>query len=101
MSGPDPLMINKAWFDSLPADLQKVVNEVADEALKLNDELAQKAEFELLDSLREHMEVNTLTPEGIATFRQAVASVYQSGIDAGHFTQADIDAAQAAAKSCQ
>ena len=101
MSGPDPLMINKAWFDSLPADLQNVVNEVADEALKLNDELAQKAEFELLDSLREHMEVNTLTPEGIATFRQAVAPVYQSGIDAGYFTQADIDAAQAAAKSCQ
>ena len=100
MTGPDPLMINKAWFDSLPTDLQRIINEVADEALKLNDELAQKAEFELLDALREHMEVNTLTAEGIATFQVAVAPVYQAGIDAGHFTQADIDAAKAAAQSC-
>lgn len=100
MTGPDPLMINQAWFDGLPADLQQIVNEVADEALKMNDELAQAAEFDLLDKLGAHMEINTLDPAGVATFQQAVQPVYQQGIDAGHFSQADLDAAMAAAKSC-
>lgn len=100
MTGPDPLMINQAWFDSLPADLQQIVNEVADEALKMNDELAQAAEFDLLDKLGAHMEINTLDAAGVATFQQAVQPVYQQGIDAGHYSQADLDAAMAAAKSC-
>ena len=100
MTGPDPLLINKAWYDSLPADLQQIVDEVADEALALNDQLAREAEFELLDALGEFMEVNTLTAEGIATFQEAVAPVYQAGIDAGHYSQADLDAAMAAAKAC-
>ena len=101
MTGPDPMLINKAWYDSLPADLQQIVNEVADEALKLNDELAQAAEFKLLDELGAHMEINTLSADGVASFQAAVAPVYQAGIDAGHYSQADLDAAMAAAKSCK
>ena len=95
------MLINKAWYDSLPADLQQIVNEVADEALKLNDELAQAAEFKLLDELGAHMEINTLSADGVASFQAAVAPVYQAGIDAGHYSQADLDAAMAAAKSCK
>ena len=101
MTGPDPMLINKAWYDSLPADLQQIVNEVADKALKLNDELAQAAEFKLLDELGAHMEINTLSADGVASFQAAVAPVYQAGIDAGHYSQADLDAAMAAAKSCK
>ncbi|WP_424942117.1 TRAP transporter substrate-binding protein [Aliiroseovarius crassostreae] len=100
MTGPDPLLINADWYNGLPEDLQQIVNEVADEALKLNDELAQAAEFDLLDKLGAEMEINTLSPEGIATFVSAVQPVYQAGIDAGHYSQADLDAAMAAAKSC-
>lgn len=100
MTGPDPLMINADWYNSLPEDLQQIVDEVADEALKINDELAQAAEFALLDELEAHMEINFLDDAGIATFQEAVAPVYQQGIDAGHYSQADLDAAMAAAKSC-
>lgn len=101
MTGPDPMLINKAWYDGLPADLRQIIDEVSVEALRRNDELARKAEFELLDKLGAYMEVNHLTPEGIATFQAAVQPVYRGGIDAGHYTQADLDAAMAAAKSCQ
>lgn len=100
MTGPDPLMMNKAWYDGLPADLQEIIDEVAVEALRLNDELSRQDETRLLDELGEFMTVNTLTPEGLQTFKDAVAPIYQAGIDAGYFTQADLDAAMAAAKSC-
>ena len=100
MTGPDPLLVDKDWYDGLPADLRSIFDEVAVEALALNDELAQKAEMVLLDKLGAHMEVNFLDDAGIATFKDAVQPVYQDGINAGHFTKADIDKALAAAKSC-
>ena len=100
MTGPDPLLVSKQWYDSLPADLQAIFDEVAVEALALNDELARAAETDLLNKLSETMTVNELTPEGIETFVTAVQPVYQAGVDAGHFTAAQIDAAKAAAKSC-
>lgn len=100
MTGPDPLLVNKEWYDSLPEDLQKVFDEVAVEALAKSDNMAREAEFELLDKLGAHMEVNTLTADGIATFEEAVAPVYQAGIDAGYYTEEDLAAARAAAKSC-
>ena len=100
MTGPDPLLVSKEWYDSLPEDLQQIFDEVAVEAMAKSDEMARAAEFELLGKLGEHMEINELTPEGIATFQEAVQPVYQAGIDAGHFTAEDIEAARAAAKSC-
>ena len=100
MTGPDPMLVNKEWYDSLPSDLQAIFDEVSVEALKLSDELARKAETELLAKLGEVMEVNTLSPEGLATFQEAVKPVYQAGIDAGNFTADDIEAARAAARSC-
>ena len=100
MTGPDPLLVSKPWYDSLPADLQATFDEVAVEALILSDTLAREAESVLLEKLGEHMEVNTLTPEGIATFQEAVVPVYDDAIADGLFTQEDLDAARAAAKSC-
>lgn len=100
MTGPDPLLVNKKWYDGLPADLKKVFDEVSVAALARSDEMARKAEFDLLDKLGKHMTVNKMTPEGIATFQAAVKPVYQAGIDSGHFTAADLEAARAAAKSC-
>lgn len=100
MTGPDPLLVNKDWYDSLPADLRKIFDEIAVEALALNDSLAREAETELPGKLGEHMQVNSLDAAGIATFKAAVQPVFQDGIDAGHFSQADIEAALAAAASC-
>ncbi len=100
MTGPDPLLVNKDWYDSLPSDLQQTFDEVAVEAMAKSDAMAREAEFALLDKLGEHMEVNTLSAEGIATFQEAVKPVYQSGVDAGHFSTQDIADAQAAAGSC-
>ena len=100
MTGPDPLLVSKEWYDGLPADLQQVFDEVAVEALALSDQLAREAETELLGKLSEVMEVNYVSDEALDGFRAAVGSVYDQFIEKGDFSQADVDAAKAAAQSC-
>ena len=100
MTGPDPLLVNKEWYDSMPEDLQQLFDEVAVEALALSDKLARQAETDLLEKLSQEMEVNYLTDEAMDGFRAAVKPVYQQFIDAGDFSQEDVDNAKAAAQSC-
>lgn len=100
MTGPDPLIVNKAWYDSLPADLQEVFDEVAVKALAMSDAMYREAETSVIEDMKEFVEINTLEAEALVGFQEAVAPVYAQMIDAGHFAQADIDAARAAAQSC-
>lgn len=100
MTGPDPLIVNKAWYDSLPADLQQIFDEVAVEALAMSDSLYRAAETSVIEDMAEFVEINTLEAEALVGFQEAVKPVYAQMIDAGHFSQADVDAARAAAQSC-
>ncbi|MEP3277419.1 MAG: TRAP transporter substrate-binding protein [Stappiaceae bacterium] len=100
MTGPDPLIVSKAWYDGLPADLQAIFDEVAVEALAKSDSLYREAENKVIEAMKEFVEINTLEAAALAGFQEAVGPVYAQMIDAGHFTQSDIDAARAAAQSC-
>ncbi len=100
MTGPDPLIVNLAWYESLPEDLQQIFDEVAVEAMAMSDQLYREAETAVIEDLAEHMEINTLTPEALAEFQDRVQPVYQQMIEAGHFTAEDVAAARAAAQSC-
>lgn len=100
MTGPDPLIVNKAWYDSLPADLQQIFDEVAVEALAKSDSLYREAETAVVTDLAKFMDINELSTEALADFQAAVAPVYEQMIAAGHFTPADVEAARAAAASC-
>lgn len=100
MTGPDPLIVNKAWYDSLPVDLQEIFDEVAVKALAMSDAMYREAETSVIDDMKEFVEINTLEAEALVGFQEAVAPVYAQMVDAGHFSQADIDAARAAARSC-
>jgi len=100
MTGPDPLIVNMAWYETLPEDLQQIFDEVAVEALAMSDQLYREAESSVIEDLAEFMEINTLTPEALAEFQERVQPVYQQMIDAGHFTAQDVTAARAAAQSC-
>jgi len=100
MTGPDPLIVNKAWYDGLPADLQEIFDEVAVETLSMSDSLYREAETSVIEDMKAFVEINTLDSEALVGFQEAVAPVYAQMIDAGHFSQADIDAARAAAQSC-
>jgi TRAP-type C4-dicarboxylate transport system substrate-binding protein len=100
MTGPDPLIVNKAWYDGLPAELQKTFDEVAVEALAMSDNLYRAAETKVIEDIAAFVEINTLEADALAGFQTAVGPVYAQMIEAGHFSQGDIDAARAAAKSC-
>ena len=100
MTGPDPLIVNKAWYDGLPSDLQGIFDEVAVEALAMSDSLYREAETNVIEDIAEYVEINTLEAAALAGFQEAVQPVYAQMIEAGHFSQADIDGARAAAQSC-
>ncbi|WP_298921123.1 TRAP transporter substrate-binding protein [uncultured Roseobacter sp.] len=100
MTGPDPLIVNKAWYDGLPADLQEIFDEVAVEALAMSDSLYREAETSVIEDMKAFVEINTLDAEALAGFQNAVGPVYAQMISAGHFSQADVDAARTAAQSC-
>lgn len=100
MTGPDPLIVNKTWYDGLPDDLKAIFDEVAVEAMSMSDMRYREAETKIVDELAKHMEINNLSSDALMGFQEAVAPVYQQMIDAGHFTSEDLEQARMAAKSC-
>jgi C4-dicarboxylate-binding protein DctP len=97
-TGPDPFMVNLAWYNSLPADLQKIFDEVAVETMRLSDQLNRDQESEYIKLLEEKLETNYVTPENLEKFREATAPVYQYFIDKGYFSWDDINQARASIK---
>ncbi len=99
-TGPDPLIVNKAWYEKLPADLQKVFDEVAVEALAHSDKAYQEGEADLIKELGKSMKINYVEGAELAKFAAATQPIHELFVKKGDFTQADIDGAKAAAKSC-
>ncbi len=96
-TGPDPLMVNLAWYESLPDDLQKIFDEVAREALKYSDELYMKSEEDIIAKLSAEAEIIRPSSATIADMKARTKPVYDYFVDRGDFTWEDINAALAAA----
>lgn len=96
-TGPDPLMVNLAWYEGLPDDLKKIFDEVAREALKYSDELYMKTEEEIMDKLSAEAEIIRPSPDTIADMKARTKPVYDYFVSRGDFTWEDINAALAAA----
>ncbi|MBO1002732.1 DctP family TRAP transporter solute-binding subunit [Pseudogracilibacillus auburnensis] len=71
------LLMNNEFFNSLPEDLQSLVNEAAEEYRDEQRQIAQEQDKEWLESLKESgMQINTLSEEQIEVFRNAAEPVY-------------------------
>ena len=99
-TGPDPLMVNLSWYESLPVDLQRIFDEVAREALELSDDLYSNSEEEIIARLDQEVEIIRPNEVVIAELKQQTRSVYDFFVDRGDFSWADINAAIEAARSC-
>ncbi len=93
-TGPDPFMVNLNWYNTLPPDLQKIFDEVAEEAIRYSDRLNREKEIEYIKRLSNKLKTNYVTPENIEKFRKATQPVYQYFIDKGYFTWDDIEEAR-------
>ena len=97
-TGPDPLMVNLAWYEALPADLKIIFDEVAKEALELSDKLYMEMEEELIAKLGEHCEIIHPDSATIADMKSKTKSVYDFFVNRGDYTWDDINAALDVAK---
>ncbi|UCH63879.1 MAG: TRAP transporter substrate-binding protein [Fidelibacterota bacterium] len=95
MGGPDPLMVNLEWYNRLPADLQQIFDEVAEETMRLSDQLNRENESEYIKQLEAKLITNYVTPENLVKFHEATKPVYQYFIDKDYFTWDDISQARA------
>jgi TRAP-type C4-dicarboxylate transport system substrate-binding protein len=88
---PDPIIVNLEWYESLPADLQKVFNEAAEAHITwTNDQNAAENE-KVVEELGKYMEINYITPENLLGFKEKAKAVYQLYIDEGILRQSDFD----------
>ena len=75
---PNIYFINKAFFDSLPVDYQQIVREAAQECAEWQRKAAQDAEAGLIETCAKYMEINDVSAEEIARFRDQCGPVYDS-----------------------
>lgn len=99
MAGADPLMVNMAWYESLPSDLQDIFNQVAKEALAYWDDLESEAALKAITEISNAPGVEGIDmsdhPEEAAIWAEACAPLWQQFVDEGYFTWDDINRAQA------
>ena len=74
---PWPVVINKEFYDGLPAELQKVVKDAVIETRDYNRELSKADEATALKLLEEKgMEVTELSDKQKAEFKEAMSEIY-------------------------
>jgi C4-dicarboxylate-binding protein DctP len=99
-TGPDPLMVNLAWYQRLPADLRRIFDAVARETMAYSDELYSTSEGEIIERLGQDVEIIRPTPAVRDLMRERTKPVYDFFVDRGDYTRDDIDAAITAAQAC-
>ena len=100
-TGPDPLMVNLEWYESLPRDLRDIFDGVSRETMRFSDRINREKEAEYIEKISNKLEVNHVTGDDLIPFRDAVKPVYQYFAEKGILTLDEIEKAMevAAGKS--
>ena len=93
-TGPDPFIVNLNWYESLPSELRKTFDEVAEETIALSDRLNRESEERYIALLAREMELIRLEPEEIQPFRRLTEPVASDFIARGLFTAEELDEAR-------
>ncbi|MDP6893541.1 MAG: TRAP transporter substrate-binding protein [Verrucomicrobiota bacterium] len=100
-TGPDPLMVNLKWYESLPDDLKIIFDKVSRESMAFSDRINREKESEYIEKISNNpkLQVNYVTGHELVAFRNAVKPVYQYFEDKGILTLEEIQKAQEMAKA--
>jgi C4-dicarboxylate-binding protein DctP len=88
---PDPFYVNVEWYNTLPEDYQKIVNDATTESMVVNNKAIADNQQAALDVIKAHSEVYILTPAERQAFKNAVEVVYDQYLKEGRLTQAELD----------
>ncbi|QTQ10772.1 TRAP transporter substrate-binding protein [Treponema parvum] len=88
---PDPFYVNLEWWNSLPADYQKIIQEAANESFKVNNKAIADMQQSALDTVKANAEVYFPTAEEMAEFKKATEVVYKQYLSSGMLTQSELD----------
>ena len=96
-TGPDPLIVDLNWYLGLPADLRKIFDQVAREAIAVSDRLNRSSEQRYIELLGREMELVRVGDDELLQFRRLTDSVIRHYIARGLFTDEDLGQARKAA----
>lgn len=74
-------LINKPFFDGLPADIQEIIKTSFTEAAEYQRELVRKDDAEKLELLKTELEVNDISEKEIKRMKEATRPVYDEWAD--------------------
>ena len=98
MAGADPLMVNMAWYQSLPENVKPIFNQVAKEALQYWDQMEKDAAIKAIEKISNYPGVKAIDmakqPKEAAIWEAAAKPLWQQMVDAGFFSWDDIKRAQ-------
>ena len=97
-TGPDPLMVNLKWYESLPNELKLIFDEVSRKTMAMSDKMNRKKELDYIKNISKKMEVNYVTGGDLIPFQKAVKPVYEYFENTGVISKDDIYQAKTAAK---
>lgn len=92
---PDPFYVNLEWYNSLPENYKKILQEVTDESMKVNNQAIADNQAAALATIKANAQVYKLTPEERQAFKDAVEVVYRDYVAAGKITQQELDTMRA------
>lgn len=91
----DLFYVNAAWWDSLPAEFQEIIQTCAVEAGEENDELCDANAVTALETIKNAgCEVYTPTEEEMEQFKEAAQPVYDQIISEGLLTEEELQEMQ-------
>jgi len=88
---PDPFYVNLAWYNALPADYQKILQECTVEMMKVNNQAIADNQNASLNVIKANAEVYKLTEAERNEFKKAVEVVYDDYLAKGLITKAELD----------
>lgn len=92
---PDPFYVNVQWWDSLPAEYKKAIEDATDEMFKINNQTIADMQNNALETIKKNAEVYTLTPAEREEFKKATEVVYDQYLKEGRLTQQELDTMRA------